>query len=361
MNLLFEINHPAQAHLFKHVISQLNTNGHRTTVLIKESKVLQDILNEVDIPFIILGKKGSSLSSKAIRQLTFIARMYKLHLRNHFDLGIGVSVSIPLLSRISSLPSIVLDDDDKKATPYFAFLAHKNASVLLRPDSLNQEGKHYNTIYYKGFHELAYLHPSTFRPDITVLEEQGLKSGESFFILRLVALKAHHDKGIKGISKEQADEIVSLLKNHGRIIITSESQDNKPKGTESLRINPARLHHLMAFAKMVISDGQTMCSESSCLGIPSIRINDFVGRISCLEDQEKKWQLTFGFKPAEFTEALEKMEVLLSEDASIFKNRRDGMIAASINVKDFLVWFIEKYPESKRIMKENSDYQYKFR
>jgi len=27
----------------------------------------------------------------------------------------------------------------------------------------------------------------------------------------------------------------------------------------------------------------------------------------------------------------------------------------------FLVWFIENYPESNKIMKENPDYQYNFR
>jgi len=37
------------------------------------------------------------------------------------------------------------------------------------------------------------------------------------------------------------------------------------------------------------------------------------------------------------------------------------MLADKINVTSFLTWFIDNYPESKKIMKENPDYQYKFR
>jgi hypothetical protein len=37
------------------------------------------------------------------------------------------------------------------------------------------------------------------------------------------------------------------------------------------------------------------------------------------------------------------------------------MIKDKIDVTAFMVWFIENYPESKRIMKENPDYQYKFK
>ena len=33
----------------------------------------------------------------------------------------------------------------------------------------------------------------------------------------------------------------------------------------------------------------------------------------------------------------------------------------TINPTDFLIWFVENYPESKKIMKENPDYQYIFR
>ena len=38
-----------------------------------------------------------------------------------------------------------------------------------------------------------------------------------------------------------------------------------------------------------------------------------------------------------------------------------NMLAEYINAKAFLVWFVENYPESVKVMKENPEYQYNFR
>ncbi len=361
MNLVFEINHPAQAHLFKHVIKQLQADGNKVSVLIKDSRIVKDILAYNSIGFIVLGKKGSCLFSKGIRQLDYISKIRQLHKQQKYDIGIGVSVSLALFSKLSSIKTIILDDDDKAATPLFAALTHPFAGALMRPQALSHEGSKKNTVYYAGYHELSYLHPAVFTPDRSVLAEQGLSGTEPFFLIRSVAFSAHHDKGIRGISKSNLQQIVSQLRPKGRVIITTETGNDLPAGAEKVNINQAKIHDLMAFSNMIISDGQTMCSEASCLGVPSVRINDFVGRISYLEEQEKKWRLTFGFKPDNILSAKLKIEELLNIPATIFTSRRDAMIANSINLSSFLIWFIENYPESKHIMQENPDYQNKFK
>lgn len=361
MKLLFELNHPAHGHLFKNLIRQLKANGHEPTVLVKEIPVLKAILDDAGIAYTSIGKKGAGLASKFFRQLAFVWRTRRLQSQQNFRLGVGVSVTLPMLSRISSMAAIVLDDDDKKATPQFAFMAHRNAAAVLRPSALRHEGERANTIYYDGYHELAYLHPAMFKPDETVLKEQGIDKGEKFFIVRLVALKAHHDKGIHGISEEQAGRIIETLSPHGRIILTHEIGGRQLPGTEALHIHPARLHHLMAHARLIISDGQTMCSEAACLGVPSVRINDFAGRISYLQEQEDKWKLTFGFRPQQFESALQKISELLKSDPAEFKKRKDEMIASSIHLTNFLTWFIENWPGSLQVMKENPGFQEKFK
>jgi len=37
------------------------------------------------------------------------------------------------------------------------------------------------------------------------------------------------------------------------------------------------------------------------------------------------------------------------------------MLSEKIDVTAFMVWLIENYPESAKIMKKDNDYQYKFR
>ena len=44
-----------------------------------------------------------------------------------------------------------------------------------------------------------------------------------------------------------------------------------------------------------------------------------------------------------------------------WQKRRQKMLADKIDVTAFMVWFVENYPESVRIMKENPDYQLRFK
>ncbi|MHC1703474.1 MAG: hypothetical protein AB9846_06155 [Tenuifilaceae bacterium] len=45
----------------------------------------------------------------------------------------------------------------------------------------------------------------------------------------------------------------------------------------------------------------------------------------------------------------------------IFQDNRRKMLEDKIDVTAFLVWFIEHYPDSAKIMKEDPDYQNSFK
>jgi len=142
LRVLFEINHPAQAHLFKFVILELITKGHFVTVLIKENQIIRAVFDDLKITYLSLGAKGHGLISKAFRQLYYTYKISRLDYKHQYDVAIGVSVSLPMMSKFRHFSSIVLDDDDKKATPLFAFLAHKSASPLrLMPIMIRKSGE----------------------------------------------------------------------------------------------------------------------------------------------------------------------------------------------------------------------------
>jgi len=103
--------------------------------------------------------------------------------------------------------------------------------------------------------------------------------------------------------------------------------------------------------------------EAAMLGVPSLRFNDFAGRISVLEELEHKYGLTYGIPTDNPTKLINKLKEFLSNSnlKDDFVSRRKKMLADKINVTAFLTWFIENFPESKRIMKENPDYQNKFK
>ncbi len=361
LHFLFDLNHPAHFHLLRPLISRLKEEGRAVTVMAADVPILKSILEYHQIPYVLSGRKGKSLPVKFLRQIQKVVFAYGKLKRGYINTGTGVSVALPVLGTFSSMHAIVLDDDDRKATPMFAAIAHSLSSAVLRPSALLHERGNPRTFYYNGYHELAYLHPSQFTPDRSILPEQGLAADEPFFLLRLVALKAHHDRGVKGLSKEGLNKIIAVLRPHGRIFVSSEAGAPMPEGLEPIRVHPARIHHLMAFARLVVSDGQTMCSEAACLGVPSVRINDFAGRISYLQEQEEKWQLTFGFRPVKLNEALDKMKALLLMAPAAFKVRRDVMVTNSIRVGDFLYWFVSHYPESRQILLKQPEYLLTFK
>jgi predicted glycosyltransferase len=75
------------------------------------------------------------------------------------------------------------------------------------------------------------------------------------------------------------------------------------------------------------------------LGVPSIRMNSFVGKISYLEEQEKKYGLTYGFKPADFNKMLAKIDELLAMPnlKEEWQRRRQKMLEEKMDVTAYLV------------------------
>ena len=102
-----------------------------------------------------------------------------------------------------------------------------------------------------------------------------------------------------------------------------------------------------------------MASECAMLGIPAIYVNSLDA--GTLREQEDKYQLIHGFRSSEGV--IEKvLEIINSPDTrSIYQLRRNKMLSEKIDPTAFLVWFVENYPASVKIMKENPDYQESFK
>lgn len=202
------------------------------------------------------------------------------------------------------------------------------------------------------------MHPNWFTADAEVVRKYGINPDEPYFLIRFAKLKAHHDKGIKGISNDIAHRLVELLAPHGKIYITSERALEPEFEQYRLHINPLDIHHVMAFATLYIGDSQSMANEAAMLGTPSLRFNDFVGakKIGVMEEMEKVYGLTYGISSHEPDQLYAKVEELLAMPnlREEFQSRREKMLGNKIDVTAFLTWFIEEYPESASLAK-NAD------
>jgi predicted glycosyltransferase len=361
MNILIDIVHPAHVHLTRHVYAELCQRGHKVVVTVKDIPAAIDLLNRYNIPFIYLGGKSDTLIGKALLQIKFNFLLWNIVRKHKIDIGFGSSLTIAQLSKFTRIHSIILDDDDDEVEPLFVKYAHPAADVILSPACTKRATT--KMIGYSGYHELAYLHPSRFQPDVNVLSEAGIRPGEPFFVLRFNAFKAHHDVGVQGLSVENKRRLIKMLEKKGKVFITTERNIDNEFKKYQLSVPSHKIHSLLYYATMLVGDSQTMTSEAAVLGTPAIRCNTFVGRISYLEEEEHVYELTYGFRPDHAEVMFSKIEKLLAlpDLKKEWKLRQKKVLSDKIDVTAFFLWFIENYPQSAEVMRTNPDYQYEFR
>jgi predicted glycosyltransferase len=364
MKVLFYLGHPAHFHLFKNTIKVLGSNGHKVTVLIKKKDILEDLLVRSGLSYInILPEgRGDSKSGIALGMLKRDWRLLRFCLKQRPDLMIGTSTEIGHIGTLLHIPTINVNEDDADAVPLYSRLSYPWSRHILSPEVCNNGRWESKSIKYEGYHELAYLHPDNFSPSKEIVNKY-LPVEEPYFLIRFARLNAHHDKGISGISDDLALRIIEILKPHGNIYLTSEREFDGRFEPYRLKIDPIDIHHVMAFASLYIGDSQTMAAESGVLGIPFVRFNGFVGRLSYLNELENKYQLGYGIKPSEPDQLLQVINdlVRMANRSEIFKIRQLDMLKEKIKVTDFIVWFIENYPDSVKEIMKDPEYQARFR
>ena len=56
-NILLEVNHPGQVHLFKYIYKELICRGNKVVVITKENNSIEYLLKAYNIPYKIIGRK----------------------------------------------------------------------------------------------------------------------------------------------------------------------------------------------------------------------------------------------------------------------------------------------------------------
>lgn len=362
MKILFHLGHPAHYHLFKHVIHRLQAAGHRVFILIKNKDVLEDLLKADHLAYLNILPQGHDGSKRSIALGVLIKdrAIFRLARAERPDLMVGTSIEISHVGRLLGISSVVVNEDDYDAVPLFAMLSYPFAETLVSPSSCKMGRWQFKSIPYSGYHELAYLHPSYFQPDLeTAVRYTG---ADRYCLMRFASLTAHHDAGRSGINRDLARRIMDLLERRYRIFISSERPLEPEFESYRIKIKPSDMHHVLSYADLYIGDSQTMTAEAAVLGTPALRFNDFVGRLGYLEELEHRYHLTYGFKTSMPEKLLAKIKQMMDMPnlKEQWQTRRQKMLAEKIDVTAFMVWFIENYPDSVATMRANPYFQYRF-
>lgn len=348
--------------MFRNLITELKEQGHEVKILCRRSTLILWLLEKYRLPYIVNGPKTKIILLKYYVQLRHLFRAYKHYQRNKSEIGLGVSMILPIMSKFTKMKTISFDDDDKRVTPIYA-LSSRLADTLLTPSALSSDKRGKNHISYAGYHELAYLHPKRFSPNPEVLTKLGIVENEKYFLLRFNSFGAHHDLGEKGMSFHQKLHLVSHMEKYGKVFISSEQDIDPEFRNYILPTGPDEIHSVLFYATMYIGESQTMTSEAAVLGTPAFKCNTFAGRLSIPNELEKEYALCFAFHSKQYDEMLREIDSLMTfpELKKEWQQRREKMLKDKIDVTAFYVWFVTNYPESRKIMLRNPDYQYTFR
>ena len=330
MRLLVDVTHPAHVHLFKNAIEAFRDEGAAVRVASREKDVTTRLLDAYGIPHTVLSKKTGSVPREWVgRELRL------LRLARNFGPDVVLSRLNPAaahVSRLLSVPNVVFHDNEvagvvERVTAPFA-------SVVATPTVYRGDfgDKH---VRYRGFHELAYLHPARFTPDPEPLRRAGVDPDAPYAVVRLVDMTAHHDRGHDGFDTDTLGRLVSELTERCDVYVTAEDGLPAELASYATPVPPEAMHDLLAFADLYVGDSGTMAAESAVLGTPTVRFDPLgasLGNFDALTE--------YGLVDSN-TDAEDAVEAALaladdSDADETWRRRRRDLLAENIDVTGFM-------------------------
>jgi predicted glycosyltransferase len=359
MRIFIDIGHPAHVHYFKNFIKIMKNHGHIFFVSARNRSIIFSLLKTYNISYYDRGKGKDGVIGKLFYMIGADFKLLSKALK--FKPDIFISFASPYAAQTAWLlriPHVVLDDTEHARFGHFFYKPF--SKVFLNPGCFKKDfGK--RQIRFNSYSELFYLHPNNITTHTEIFTLPGIAGNEKFALLRFVSWKASHDIRQSGLDLQTKKRLVNiLLENKYKVFISTEGENNDLLFDQYLiNISPDLIHHVMEHANLLVTEGATMASECAMLGTPAIYVNSLDA--GTLREQEDKYQLIHGFRSSEGV--IEKvLEIINSQNVEeIYHFRRTKMLSEKIDPTAFLVWFVENYPDSVKIMKENPEYQDRFR
>jgi len=341
MNVIFDVNHPADFHTFKNTARVLEKQGHSVLFTVSKKDVSLDLVNRANVEYVHLGSYGKTLPSKVTSLPLLTKRLIDVAKRFRPDIIVGWgSVRGAFASKLLKSHTYYVDINENDYAIQLYLLYHPFIDYILTPKCYSKNlGQ--KQVRYKGYHELAYLHPRYFRPNPEVLRKLGHSKHDKIVTIRLVSWDAWHDYGKKGV-KDEIEALIKELSELATILISCEG--TCPESVKRFEINeklaPDEFHSLLYYSSLYIGEGATTAAESAILGTPAIYINPI--ELGYIKELENKYGLVHSFHPNFAQKAFKLATNLLTERnlkaVSMRKARR--VLKDSIDVTRFYVRFL---------------------
>lgn len=339
MRILIDILHPAHVHFFRPFIGEMTARGHEFLLLSRDKDITVELLNAFGLEHEVVSRQRTGAVSLLTELGIRIAAILRHSRSFQPDYLMGLmGPAISIAGKLVPARSIVFYDNETSLTLNQIVARLVDAWWSPRAYRLDHGAHHHR---YPGYHELAYLHPNRFSPDASVLRRYDIDASRPYLIVRFVSWQSVHDFGESGFSYAGKLRLVEQLARHGRVLITSEGA--LPPELEPYRSPVAveDIHHLLAFATLLVSESSTMASEAAILGTHAVFVSRSGRGVN--DEQEARYGLVHNFNGGTEEQALRCVSDLLQKadlkpDAL---ERRQRLLADTIDVTASLVSYIE--------------------
>ena len=339
MRVLIDIGHPAHVHFFKNPIRLLRDRGDEVLVTSRDKECAVPLLDQLGVEHRCLSAQHDGGAGGMARELVQRNRALIGQVRDFRpDVITGVGGIFAAQTGFLTRTRSVVFYDTERATLQNA-LTYPFASRIVVPECYEGWTPKRRTVRYRGCHELSYLHPRYFQPDIETAYEAGLARSGDTFLLRLVSWKANHDIHEKGWPLDQLQALVKELTKKGRLIISSEAELPADLAPYAYNGRADQMHHLMAFCRAFIGGSATMASECAVLGVPGLYVTPQSQFRSYIDWHQETTGLARHIHQHNAQELLRTLEELSDKDASTWRAARDSALT---NYED-IPWRIARF------------------
>lgn len=310
MKAMICFTHPAWVHQFHHIIWRMRERGDEVLCFVAEKDGNSTLLERYGIPYVRCAKStGKNPVEKAFLFLKLSAQFSVAALRFKPDIMIGrAAPMLAVASWVSGKPHLLYEDTE--VSKFALRICKRLSTKILTPRTfLTDLGPRQERL--DTYKELFYLHPSVFTPDKQKLRDVGFDPDEKYILVRFVAWNASHDIGKHGLDDEGKIELVKRLSKYGRVYVSAEGAVPEALKPHLLHTPYELIHHVLAFAQLVYSEGATMASEAVVLGTHALYVNTIVS--GSTREQAERFGLLYNFNEGDdrYERATAQAEALL--------------------------------------------------
>lgn len=349
MKALLTIDHPAWVHQFHHIVHTLQDRGDAVKVLAIDRGGAGELLDSYGIPY----TRCARTTGKGVWQKALLLAWLSLEhtwqgLLFRPDVFIGRASPMQAFAAwVCRRPHLLYEDTE--VSKFSLRLCRRLSTKILTPRTfLTDLGPKQERV--DTYKELFYLHPSMFTPDRQALRQAGFDPDEPYMILRFSAWNASHDIGKRGLDAQGKEALVKRFAKYGKVYISDEG--TLPAGLEPYRLTTpyALIHHVLAFARLVYSEGATMASEGAVLGTHTLYVNPIVSGTT--REMHQRYELLYPFNEGEdrYERAAQKAEELLRDPDLEAKGREKQakLLQEKIDINQYFIAEMERLAKAGR-------------